>query len=51
MKQYGTIGILVKMEDRWVVRVQYLDGTEDYSFPTEYTARAWADRASITIAE
>ena len=51
MKQCGTIGILIKTEDRWIVRVDYLDGSEDYSFPTEYTARSWADRASITIAD
>ena len=48
---YGTIGILIKKDDRWVVHVDYRDGSEDYSFPTEYAARAWADRVSILIWE
>ncbi|MBQ5655938.1 MAG: hypothetical protein IIV14_00705 [Bacteroidaceae bacterium] len=48
---YGTIGILIKKDDRWVVHVDYRDGSEDYAFPTEYAARAWADRVSILIWE
>lgn len=48
---YGTIGILIKKDDRWVIHVDYRDGSEDYAFPTEYAARVWADRANILIWE
>ena len=44
-----TTGTLIKKDNVWTVRVQYLDGTEDYDFPTQTAARYWADRASITI--
>jgi hypothetical protein len=44
-------GTIIKKENAWTVRVQYLDGTEDYDFPTQTAARYWADRASITIVD
>ena len=44
-----TTGTLIKKDNVWTVRVNYLDGTEDYDFPTQTAARAWAYRAHITI--
>ena len=50
-KSYGTFGSLIKEENRWIIRVEYFDGVEVYPFPTQTAARAWSDRAHITIKE
>ena len=43
-------GILERVDSGFDVVVTYEDGdTERYHFPTEYCARAWADRAHVTL--